>query len=92
MLPAQFQTAEDLDLPLMASNSAIQPLLVGSASKAIELSTALRQAGILVAAIRPPTVPPGTARLRLSLSASHTDAMVESLLSAIQKSGIQNVG
>lgn len=66
----------------------IVPLIIGEDAKAVAASQTLSEAGFFVPAIRPPTVPPGTARLRLSLSASHTDAMVESLLSAIQKCGV----
>ncbi len=56
---------------LMASDTAIQPLMVGSNEEALALSEYLLTKGILVPAIRPPTVPKGTARLRISLSASH---------------------
>lgn len=58
----------------------IIPVMVGSDAKALELSTSLRQQGFFVPAIRPPTVPAGTARLRISVSAAHNREMVESLL------------
>ena len=74
------QGAQQLGLPLMASNSAIQPLLVGDASQAMGMSEALREKGLLIGAIRPPTVPAGTSRLRITLSASHTEAQVDRLL------------
>ena len=77
------RSAADLGLPLMASNSAIQPLLIGSASKALELSAALRQAGILVTAIRPPTVAKGQSRLRITFSAAHSDAQLDRLLNVL---------
>jgi 8-amino-7-oxononanoate synthase len=64
----------------MASASAIQPLLVGDASRAMLLSERLRQAGLLIGAIRPPTVPAGTSRLRITLSAAHSEAQVDRLL------------
>lgn len=67
----------------MASDTAIQPLLVGDNQAALELSLALRERGIWVAAIRPPTVPAGTARLRITLSAAHTEADVDRLLEAL---------
>ena len=74
------QGAQQLGLSLMASNSAIQPLLVGDASQAMGMSEALREKGLLIGAIRPPTVPAGTSRLRITLSASHTEAQVDRLL------------
>ena len=57
---------------LMPSDTAIQPLVIGGNEAALKVSTALAQRGVLVPAIRPPTVPPGSARLRISLSAAHT--------------------
>jgi len=72
--------AGQLGLPLMASASAIQPLLVGDAATALGLSERLRQRGFLIGAIRPPTVPAGTSRLRVTLSAAHTGAQVDQLL------------
>lgn len=64
---------------LMASDTAIQPLVVGSNQAAVSLSNALRERGIWVPAIRPPTVPQGTARLRISLSAAHESADISAL-------------
>ncbi|MDH5359348.1 MAG: 8-amino-7-oxononanoate synthase [Gammaproteobacteria bacterium] len=75
--------AEQLGLPLMESLTAIQPLLVGDAEVAIAASQALLAEGILITAIRPPTVPRGTARLRITLSAAHTETDVERLLSVL---------
>jgi 8-amino-7-oxononanoate synthase len=72
--------AGELGLPLLASDSAIQPLPVGDAAAALALSERLRQRGLLISAIRPPTVPAGTSRLRITLSAAHTDAQVDQLL------------
>jgi len=70
---------------LMESDTAIQPLLIGDNQRALELSAALRERGIWVAAIRPPTVPQGTARLRLTLSAEHGDADVDRLVGALHE-------
>ncbi|MBI5889658.1 MAG: 8-amino-7-oxononanoate synthase [Nitrosomonadales bacterium] len=70
---------------LMSSETAIQPLLIGDNQQALKLSEALRQRGIWVAAIRPPTVPQGTARLRITLSAAHTDADVDQLIGALHE-------
>ena len=72
--------AEQLSLPLMPSESAIQPLLVGDATRAIALSERLRDSGFLIGAIRPPTVPAGTSRLRITLSAAHSEVQVDQLL------------
>jgi 7-keto-8-aminopelargonate synthetase-like enzyme len=62
------------------SRSPIVPVICGSAESALDASEYLRQQGIFVPAIRPPTVAPGTARLRLSLMATHSDGQVECLL------------
>ena len=70
---------------LMPSETPIQPLLIGSSKEAMEVSQALQQKGILVPAIRPPTVPQGTARLRISLSAAHCREDVERLLDALHQ-------
>ncbi|QDT13927.1 aminotransferase class I/II-fold pyridoxal phosphate-dependent enzyme [Planctomycetes bacterium K23_9] len=61
----------------------IIPILIGSDADAIKLSSQLRAKGFFVPAIRPPTVPEGTARLRVSLSAAHTEQMVDELADAI---------
>lgn len=66
------------------SSTQIVPAIVGSADEALALSARLRTAGLLAAAIRPPTVPPGTSRLRLALSASHTDSDIERLLEVLR--------
>jgi 8-amino-7-oxononanoate synthase len=70
---------------LMPSTTAIQPLLVGSNHAALKLSEGLREHGIWVAAIRPPTVPPGTARLRITLSAAHRVADVTRLIETLHE-------
>jgi 8-amino-7-oxononanoate synthase len=72
--------AEQEGLDLMNSLSAIQPLLTGSAERALAMSKALYDAGIFITAIRPPTVPVNTSRLRITLSASHTADDVDFLL------------
>ncbi len=82
----QFRTgAEQLGLSLMASQTAIQPILVGDNETALKISQTLEQQGILVTAIRPPTVPKGTARLRITLCAAHEEKDVERLLSVLEK-------
>ena len=70
---------------LMYSDTPIQPLLVGSNDIAVALSEALRIRDIWVPAIRPPTVPQGTARLRISLSAAHSEQDVAQLISALHE-------
>ena len=69
---------------LMPSATAIQPLVVGSAEAALALMAQLREQGLWVPAIRPPTVPEGTARLRIALSAAHEAADVQRLLQALR--------
>lgn len=68
---------------LMDSPTPIQPLLVGDSETAVKLSEALLARGILVTAIRPPTVPAGSARLRITLTAAHSEAQVERLLETL---------
>ena len=74
-----------LPWPLMASDSPIQPLLVGSNEDALRLAEGLRARGILIPAIRPPTVPQGQARLRISLSAAHSFDDLDALLAALKE-------
>jgi len=75
----------DLPWQLMPSATAIQPLLIGDNQQALKLSEGLRERGIWVAAIRPPTVPQGTARLRVTLSAAHNEADVAQLIGALHE-------
>ena len=77
--------AKDLPWGMMASSTPIQPLLVGTNEAALALSEGLRARGIWVPAIRPPTVPLGTARLRITLSAAHTESDVTELLEALHE-------
>lgn len=77
--------ASELGLQLMDSPTPIQPLLIGDSERALQLSAGLRRRGILISAIRPPTVPRGTARLRVTLSAAHEQADVDRLLEALQQ-------
>ena len=68
---------------LLSSSTPIQPLVIGDAREAVRIADALLERGILVPAIRPPTVPAGTARLRVSLSAAHSHVDVAALTSAL---------
>ena len=74
-----------LPLKLLPSPTAIQPLIVGDNAAAVALSQALWQRGLWVPAIRPPTVPKGTARLRISVSAAHTEADIAQLTAALKE-------
>ena len=76
--------AGQLGLSLLQSWTPIQPLLVGDAGRAVALSEVLRERGILIGAIRPPTVPVGTARLRITFSAAHSEQQVDRLLAALE--------
>ncbi|MGC8401652.1 aminotransferase class I/II-fold pyridoxal phosphate-dependent enzyme [Enterobacter mori] len=69
------------------SQSAIQPVIVGENGRALALAQALRERGMWVTAIRPPTVPPGTARLRLTLTAAHEARDIQTLLEALHDAG-----
>ncbi len=86
MLVKRFQEgAKQLGLAVMPSESAIQPLLLGSSQKAMQASEYLLQQGLWVSAIRPPTVPQGSARLRITFSALHEQQHIDQLLNALQK-------
>ncbi len=74
----------DLGLPSLPSRTPIQPVLIGAEAAAVVASHALFDQGFWVPAIRPPTVPVGTSRLRFTFSASHTEAQVEQLLAALR--------
>ena len=78
---------QDLPFTLADSWSAIQPLIVGDNSRALQLAEKLRQQGCWVTAIRPPTVPAGTARLRLTLTAAHEMQDIDRLLEVLHGNG-----
>jgi 8-amino-7-oxononanoate synthase len=81
---AQFRSGcRGLPWQLLVSETAIQPLIIGDNEQALAVSCALEAQGIWVPAIRPPTVPTGTARLRVSLSAAHTHEQIAQLVSAL---------
>jgi len=77
--------AEAIGLELMDSFTPIQPILIGDSDRALRLSQMLRERGLMVTAIRPPTVPAGSARLRVTLSAAHSEAQVRLLLEALEQ-------
>lgn len=76
-------TALFRDLPLLPSSTPIQPLMCGDEKRAMAITTALEAQGFWVPAIRPPTVPDGRSRLRITLSSLHTQAEVDSLVDAL---------
>lgn len=83
-LVARFRAgAARLGLALLDSATPIQPVLLGSNAAVVQAGAALRERGFLVGAIRPPTVPFGTARLRITFSAAHDEAQVDRLLEAL---------
>ncbi|MBD2857997.1 8-amino-7-oxononanoate synthase [Spongiibacter sp. KMU-158] len=75
--------AASLGFNVMPSDTAIQPLMVGGEAEAMAISAELERRGILVTAIRPPTVPVGSSRLRITLSAAHSTADIDQLLAAL---------
>lgn len=77
------QASANAGLELTESNTAIQPVFVGSDHLALALSDALLERGFWVTAIRPPTVPEGTARLRITLSSAHTEAQISALVACL---------
>ncbi|MEI7795577.1 MAG: 8-amino-7-oxononanoate synthase [Methylococcaceae bacterium] len=85
-LISQFKMgAAQLNLPLMPSDSPIQPLLIGDSFRATKMSEQLLNAGFLVSAIRPPTVPKNKARLRITFSALHESEDVARLLETLHR-------
>lgn len=76
--------AEQIGIELMPSDTAIQPILIGSTERALKVSQALNEQGILVTAIRPPTVADGFSRLRVTFSANHTEQHVQQLLNGLE--------
>jgi len=82
------QGAQQLGLELMKSDTAIQPIILENSEKTLQISQKLEEHNILVTAIRPPTVPEGTARLRITFSANHTDEHVDKLLCALETVGM----
>lgn len=79
------QGGKALDLSLMLSFTPIQLVLIGDDKQAIKIGKFLEKKGLLVGVIRPPTVPEGSARLRITLSANHTEQQVKQLLDALEE-------
>jgi 8-amino-7-oxononanoate synthase len=86
-LVARFRCgAEALGLPLLPSSSPIQPVVVGDPATTVALARRLEERGLLITPIRPPTVPEGSSRLRITLTAGHEEADVDRLLAALGES------
>jgi 8-amino-7-oxononanoate synthase len=79
------QGAQQIGLNIMDSNTPIQPVLVGSDEKLLEINHRLIEQGFMVGAIRPPTVPEGTGRLRVTLCANHSEQQIDALLDALDQ-------
>lgn len=75
----------DLGLVAGESSTAIQPLIIGDADKAVAVANKLRERGLWITAIRPPTVPKGTARLRITLTAAHQPSDISLLLNELKE-------
>jgi len=85
-LTARFRAAAAAaSIPLSASTTPIQPVVLGSSAAALSAQRELQDAGLWVVAIRPPTVPAGRARLRVTLSAAHTEAQVDRLVEQLSR-------
>lgn len=78
-----YQTAKQLDLTLLPSTTPIQSILIYDAKKTMSITTQLLNNGFWVAGIRPPTVPPGSSRLRISLNCLHTEQQIKQLLTIL---------
>jgi 8-amino-7-oxononanoate synthase len=74
-----------LGFPMRDVVAPIFPVVLGEEARALEASRRLRERGFLVKAIRPPTVPRGTSRLRVSITASHVPEQVDAFLSALRE-------
>lgn len=77
--------AGELGLPMMPSTTAIQPVMMHDSEKAVQVSAWLLEQGFLIGAIRPPTVPANSARLRITLSADHSEQDIDELLGALSQ-------
>lgn len=79
------QQALTAGLPLLDSPTSIQPIVLGAIDRTVTISAQLRERGILVSAIRPPTVPEGTARLRITLSSLHEHVQIDRLIDELHQ-------
>jgi 8-amino-7-oxononanoate synthase len=79
-----YNFSQTTGLKILNSHSAIQPLIIGDNAKALKIGKTLFEQGFYVGAIRSPTVPKGTERLRITLNANHTHNQIEQLLTCIK--------
>ena len=77
--------AKQYDIQLEDSETAIQPIIIGSSRKAMEITNSLKKQGFWLTAIRPPTVPRGSARLRVTLTVNHTTQDIERLIFSLKE-------
>ena len=84
------KAARELGVPLLDSNTPIQPVVLGSSQAALRAQRELQEVGFRVVAIRAPTVPKGSERLRVSLSAAHTEAQVDALAQAMSRAHVKD--
>lgn len=78
-----YQKAQEFNLPVTQSMTPIQTILIGCSAKTMEIAARLAEAGIIVGAVRPPTVPPNTARLRICLSVHHQESDIDYLIETL---------
>ncbi|MBN2717387.1 MAG: 8-amino-7-oxononanoate synthase [Deltaproteobacteria bacterium] len=84
--------AASAGVPLISSDSPIQPVLIGDARRVMEISNHLWHTGLFVQGIRPPTVPSGTERLRITITAAHTDTQIQRLVNELKRCGAAEQG
>jgi len=89
--PVAIPELTDSQFELLDSGTPIQPILIGDPGRTVALSAALEERGLLVTAIRPPTVPVGTSRLRVTLTAAHETADVDRLLECLEEIAAEHV-
>ena len=86
------QQAAQQGLELLPSSTPIQGIVIGDNEKTVRVSKELFEQGFMVTAIRPPTVPAGTARLRITLSANHSEAQIDTLIAAVRLKAVRLLG
>ena len=85
------QAIDELNLKTLDSKTAIQPILLGDSETALQATELLRQHGLWITAIRPPTVPEGTARLRITISCEHHQNDIDQLITALRSDAMRKL-
>ncbi len=85
------QAVDELHLKTLDSKTAIQPILLGDSETALQATELLRQQGLWITAIRPPTVPEGTARLRITISCEHHQNDIDQLITALRSDAMRKL-